>query len=209
MQRGAGTCARAPCPAAPPTAPVHAHCAGLHGAKVVVTGRRQQVLDAACQDMQAKGIQVLGLQGDVRQQSSCQGWVAEVRALADVRGRTSAGGNAAGARAGVHSPACTVGAHTRSMPSPRARTAAPQVSKRLGRLDILVNCAAGNFLATAEGLTTNGFRTGTTSTKRIHRLRCCAPQQTPVAARRARPGAAALVPLTCPMLLRCTRSDGD
>eukprot|EP00884_Botryococcus_braunii_P009253 jgi/Botrbrau1/18329/Bobra.0179s0056.1 len=29
----------------------------------------------------------------------------------------------------------------------------------LGRLDILVNCAAGNFLATAEELSTNGFRT--------------------------------------------------
>ncbi len=28
------------------------------------------------------------------------------------------------------------------------------------RLDILVNCAAGNFLATAEELSSNGFRTG-------------------------------------------------
>ena len=31
---------------------------------------------------------------------------------------------------------------------------------RFGRLDILVNCAAGNFLATAEELSSNGFRTG-------------------------------------------------
>ena len=31
---------------------------------------------------------------------------------------------------------------------------------RYGRLDIVVNCAAGNFLATAEELTSNGFRTG-------------------------------------------------
>jgi hypothetical protein len=28
-------------------------------------------------------------------------------------------------------------------------------------MDFLVNCAAGNFLATAENLTPNGFRTGT------------------------------------------------
>ncbi len=32
---------------------------------------------------------------------------------------------------------------------------------RFGRLDVLVNCAAGNFLATAEELSSNGFRTGT------------------------------------------------
>lgn len=31
---------------------------------------------------------------------------------------------------------------------------------QLGRLDILVNCAAGNFLAAAEMLSPNGFRTG-------------------------------------------------
>lgn len=32
--------------------------------------------------------------------------------------------------------------------------------KHFGRLDILVNCAAGNFLAAAEALSPNGFRTG-------------------------------------------------
>lgn len=83
---------------------------GLHGASVVVTGRRQAVLDDACAAMSAKGIKVLGLQGDVRQQESCEGWV-------------------------------------------------KQITSHLGRLDILVNCAAGNFLATAEELTPNGFRT--------------------------------------------------
>lgn len=41
--------------------------------------------------------------------------------------------------------------------------ALPQVVQAWGSLDILVNCAAGNFLATAEELTPNGFRTG----------RCC------------------------------------
>jgi 2,4-dienoyl-CoA reductase [(3E)-enoyl-CoA-producing], peroxisomal len=33
--------------------------------------------------------------------------------------------------------------------------------ERFGKLDILVNNAGGNFLASAEGLTPNGFRTGT------------------------------------------------
>ncbi|KAJ9531542.1 hypothetical protein QJQ45_014998 [Haematococcus lacustris] len=83
---------------------------GLHGAKVAVTGRRQQVLDAACLSMRSQGITVLGLQGDVRQQDACEGWVT-------------------------------------------------QVVQQLGGLDVLVNCAAGNFLATAEELTPNGFRT--------------------------------------------------
>mmetsp|Transcript_378 Transcript_378/g.950 ORF Transcript_378/g.950 Transcript_378/m.950 type:complete len:80 (+) Transcript_378:109-348(+) len=45
---------------------------GLHGAKVVVTGRRQEVLDAACQAMRDAGVQVLGLPGDVRKQANCQ-----------------------------------------------------------------------------------------------------------------------------------------
>lgn len=34
------------------------------------------------------------------------------------------------------------------------------IAGRWGRLDILVNCAAGNFLATAEELSQNGFKTG-------------------------------------------------
>lgn len=35
--------------------------------------------------------------------------------------------------------------------------------KYFGRLDILVNAAAGNFLVPAEDLTPNGFRTGIAS----------------------------------------------
>lgn len=34
------------------------------------------------------------------------------------------------------------------------------VVKELGRLDILINGAAGNFLTAAEDLSPNGFRTG-------------------------------------------------
>lgn len=73
----------------PPPGP-HLLCApvaGLHGAKVVVTGRRQEVLDSACQAMREEGIHVLGLQGDVRKQSACQGWVQEVGGEAGLGGR--------------------------------------------------------------------------------------------------------------------------
>ncbi|MEW5298475.1 MAG: hypothetical protein WDW38_000789 [Sanguina aurantia] len=83
---------------------------GLHGAIVVVTGRRQAMLDSACQALQAQGITAAGMQGDVRKADACERWVADILAT-------------------------------------------------YGRLDVLVNCAAGNFLATAEELTQNGFRT--------------------------------------------------
>lgn len=84
---------------------------GLHGAIVVVTGRRQAMLDSTCQSLQAQGINAVGMQGDVRSTEACEKWVADILS-------------------------------------------------RFGRLDVLINCAAGNFLATAEELTQNGFRTG-------------------------------------------------
>ena len=84
---------------------------GLHGARVVVTGRRQQILDSACDALQSLSVQAMGMQGDVRQQRTCQEWV-------------------------------------------------QGIAHKWGRLDILVNCAAGNFLATAEELSPNGFRAG-------------------------------------------------
>ncbi|GAX75885.1 hypothetical protein CEUSTIGMA_g3328.t1 [Chlamydomonas eustigma] len=83
---------------------------GLHGAIVYITGRRKEVLDVACTDLQACGITACGLQGDVREQASCDRWLSEVESK--------------------HS-----------------------------KLDVLVNCAAGNFLVTAEELSQNGFRT--------------------------------------------------
>lgn len=49
--------------------------AGLHGCKVVVTGRRQAVLDEAVQLLQEHGVDALGLQGDVRKISDCSEWV--------------------------------------------------------------------------------------------------------------------------------------
>lgn len=85
---------------------------GLHGASIIVSGRRQAVLEAACNKLAADGIKAAQAQADVRKLEDCS-------------------------RAVEH-----------------ARTT-------FGGLHILVNCAAGNFLAPAEVLTPNGFRTGT------------------------------------------------
>ena len=84
---------------------------GLHGASIIVLGRRQAVLEAACSKLAADGIKAAPAQADVRKLEDCS-------------------------RAVEH-----------------ARTT-------FGGLHILVNCAAGNFLAPAEVLTPNGFRTG-------------------------------------------------
>lgn len=83
---------------------------GLHGARIAISGRRQDVLDSACASLREAGVTAIGLQGDVRSAQACEGWV-------------------------------------------------QAVAREWGRLDVLVNCAAGNFLATAEELTQNGFRT--------------------------------------------------
>ncbi|GBF92035.1 hypothetical protein Rsub_04382 [Raphidocelis subcapitata] len=83
---------------------------GLHGASVVITGRRKEVLDTAVAALRAEGIAAAGLQGDVRSAEACAEWVAN-----------------------------TV--------------------RMFGGLHILVNCAAGNFLANAAELSQGGFRT--------------------------------------------------
>lgn len=41
-----------------------------------------------------------------------------------------------------------------------ARRVVESIVKHFGRLDILVNAAAGNFLVSAEDLSPKGFRTG-------------------------------------------------
>jgi len=83
---------------------------GLHGAKVVIMGRRKEVLDKAVEQLATHGIQSLGVQGDVRKFADCQ------------------------------------------------RIVETAISK-FGKLDILVNGAAGNFLSAAEDLSANGFKT--------------------------------------------------
>jgi hypothetical protein len=57
-------------------APRPARGAGLHGAAVAVTGRRQAVLDQACDELQRRGVRtVLGLQvGAVQSHCPCL-WV--------------------------------------------------------------------------------------------------------------------------------------
>lgn len=92
---------------------------GLHGAKVVITGRRREVLDAAVAQLGAAGVTATGLQGDVRSPEACQGWVSS-----------------------------TV--------------------QQFGHLDILVNCAAGNFLANAAELSQGGFKTGAWQQQCVH-----------------------------------------
>jgi NAD(P)-dependent dehydrogenase (short-subunit alcohol dehydrogenase family) len=70
--------------------------------------------------MSGKGITVLGLQGDVRQQESCERWVSQVSVTGVLRSALTAGA----------CPHCVA-------------TAWLQVTAQLGGLDILVNCAAG------------------------------------------------------------------
>ncbi|XP_020269967.1 peroxisomal 2,4-dienoyl-CoA reductase-like [Asparagus officinalis] len=83
---------------------------GNHGASVAVMGRRRQVLDDAVAVLRSKGIQAIGLEGDVRKQED-------------------------------------------------AARALETTVKHFGKLDILVNGAAGNFLISPEDLSPNGFRT--------------------------------------------------
>jgi len=81
---------------------------GRHGAKVAIMGRRLNVLQDACRELQKEGIDAIPISGDVRIFESCQKAVAK-----------------------------TVSA--------------------FGRLDILLNGAAGNFPCSAEDLSPNGF----------------------------------------------------
>lgn len=83
---------------------------GLHGAKLAIMGRRQQVIQESAEKLQSEGLEAIGVQGDVRELKDCE---AAVKATTD----------------------------------------------KWGRLDILINAAAGNFLAPAEILTPKGFKT--------------------------------------------------
>ena len=83
---------------------------GCHGAKLVLMGRRQEVLDEACAKLRAQGVEAHGFAGDVREYATAEAAVAET------------------------------------------------ISK-FGKLDILLNGAAGNFLCPTEKLSSNGFKT--------------------------------------------------
>ncbi|KAL3146836.1 hypothetical protein ABBQ38_014810 [Trebouxia sp. C0009 RCD-2024] len=83
---------------------------GLHGAKVAIMGRRQQVIQDSAEKLQSEGVEAIGVQGDVRELKDCESAVAAA-------------------------------------------------TGKWGRLDILINAAAGNFLAPAEVLSPKGFKT--------------------------------------------------
>jgi len=83
---------------------------GLHGAKIVLMGRREGPLKAAVSVLAGEGIQAIAVSGDVRGIEDCK---KVVKTAVDT----------------------------------------------FGKLDILVNNAAGNFLSPAEDLTPNGFKT--------------------------------------------------
>jgi peroxisomal 2,4-dienoyl-CoA reductase len=81
-----------------------------HGADIAMMGRREEVLQQACQELGKLGVKTFYKSGDVRNPESCQ-------------------------------------------------TALDETVKTLGKLDILVNGAAGNFLCPPEELSPNGFKT--------------------------------------------------
>jgi len=81
-----------------------------HGARVVIMGRRQNVLDEAVKKFTDQGFSVAAVQGDVRNPQSCA-------------------------------------------------QAVQTAEQKFGGVDILCNCAAGNFMCSAEELSENGFKT--------------------------------------------------
>lgn len=83
---------------------------GRHGAKLVLMGRRAEVLEEACKALRAEGIEARSVAGDVRDFASAEKAVSETLAA-------------------------------------------------FGRLDVLVNGAAGNFLCPTDKLSANGFKT--------------------------------------------------
>jgi peroxisomal 2,4-dienoyl-CoA reductase len=83
---------------------------GRHGAKLALMGRRENVLQEACQKLKSENIEAIGVQGDVRQFKDAERVVAKV-------------------------------------------------VEHYGKLDTLINGAAGNFLCSAEDLTANAFQT--------------------------------------------------
>ncbi len=83
---------------------------GKHGAKIVITSRKQENLDAARQEFEKEGIECLALSSDVRNPEAVEQVIASA-------------------------------------------------IEKYGSLNIVVNCAAGMFLAPIEGMSYNGFKT--------------------------------------------------
>jgi peroxisomal 2,4-dienoyl-CoA reductase len=83
---------------------------GKHGAKIVITSRKQKNLDASRQEFEVEGIECLAMSSDVRNPEAVEAVIAAA-------------------------------------------------IERFGGLNIVVNCAAGIFLAPIERMSYNGFKT--------------------------------------------------
>lgn len=83
---------------------------GMHGAKLMLMGRRSEVLSKACQALKSDGIQAQFVAGDVRDYKA-------------------------------------------------AEEAVRSTVENYGKLNILINGAAGNFLCPTDALSSNGFKT--------------------------------------------------
>lgn len=83
---------------------------GVHGAKIAIASRKQQVLDATCEELTREGIECLAIACDIRDTDSIESLM-------------------------------------------------KAIMQQWGRLDILVNNAAGNFPARIEDISANGFKT--------------------------------------------------
>jgi len=83
---------------------------GRLGCKIVMCGRRQEVLNEACEKLKAEGIEAIGISNDVRNPEACI-------------------------------------------------SLAEKAVEKYGKIDFLINNAAGNFSTPVENLSPNGFKT--------------------------------------------------
>ncbi len=82
---------------------------GQHGARVCIASRKQDNLEAACNELQSEGLDCMWVMADIRESDQVEHVVSEIM-------------------------------------------------KRHGRLDIVINNAAGNFPASIHGISYNGFK---------------------------------------------------
>ena len=150
--------------------------AGRHGCSVAVSGRRQDVLDSAVSHLQQAGIHAIGLQGDVRKKDDCERWVETVLqrlGQLDILVNCAAGvrlPHCGAMRSKCHMIVCAA-RFTRLASlelKPVCITMACGLSLGTCHLHGPIACrlehmcatmCAGNFLAPAEELSVNGFRT--------------------------------------------------
>lgn len=130
--------------------------AGKHGASVVIVGRRGAVVDKAVAQLQSEQIDAEGCSGDVRSPASTRPAPphppypipARLRDPPPSDSRTGEG-TATKVPARLTGDACVP--PPPPPPQEDAERAVKFAVEKFGCVDILVNCAAGNFLALPEG----------------------------------------------------------